>query len=51
MAYSATIGATTVTGMLGTGGAISRLLLENNTAGANNDHNLYFGEVTMTDVR
>ncbi|MFM8457548.1 MAG: hypothetical protein ACKOB0_01180, partial [Chthoniobacterales bacterium] len=49
-AYSVTVGATTVTGTLGSGSAISRVVIENNNAGLNADHNLYFGEMSIIDV-
>ena len=49
-AYSMSVGATTLTGTLASGNAISRVVIENNNAGANDDHNLYFGEMSITDV-
>lgn len=49
-AYSVTVGGTTVTGTLATGGSIAKVLIENNNAGSNADHNLYFGEMSITDV-
>lgn len=49
-AYSVTVGATTITGTLSSGTAISRVVIENNNAGSNADHNLYFGEMAITDV-
>lgn len=49
-AYGVTVGATTVTGTLAAGGSIAKVVIENNNAGQNNDHNLYFGELSITDV-
>ena len=48
--YSATIGATVLTGTLGTGSAISRLLVENKNAGAGSDHDQYIGEMIFSDA-
>jgi hypothetical protein len=48
--YSMTVGASTITGTLAAGNAISRVVIENNNAGSNADHNLYFGETSITDA-
>ncbi|MBJ7259377.1 MAG: YHYH protein [Chthoniobacterales bacterium] len=49
-AYSLTAGSSTITGTLVAGGAISRVVVENNNAGSGYNHNLYFGEMTITDA-
>lgn len=48
--YSMTAGGFTVTGSLASGGQISRVIIENNNAGSGSDHDLYFGEMSITDM-
>ncbi|MFZ9932901.1 MAG: YHYH protein [Chthoniobacterales bacterium] len=48
--YSLNVGATTITGALADGGAITRVVIQNQTAGEGVSHNLYFGEMSITDV-
>lgn len=48
--YSLTVGGTTLTGTLASGGSVSRLLVENNNAGAGSGHNVYIGDMTRTDA-
>ena len=48
--YSLAVGTTIVTGTLATGGAISRFAVDSSGAGPNGNYNLYFGEITLTDV-
>jgi hypothetical protein len=48
--YSLAVGTNIVTGTLATGGAISRFLIDSTGAGPDGNYNLYFGEITLTDV-
>ncbi len=48
--YSMTIGGTTVTGTMASGGSVSRFLVDNSNAGSGSDHNVYIGDLTRTDV-
>lgn len=48
--YRLAVGTTTVTGTLATGGSIARFSVDSTGAGPDGNHNLYFGEISLTDV-
>ena len=49
--YKATVGTNILTGELGTGGSIARLVVSNNSAGPDENYNLYFGSMLLQSVQ
>ncbi len=47
-AYTLVAGGSSVSGTLGAGSAISRLVVQNNNAGSGTERNFYVGEITVT---
>ncbi len=47
-AYTLVAGGSSVSGTLGSGSAISRLVVQNNNAGSGTERNFYVGEITVT---